>query len=424
MAEMLHVQLPYGPRTLEMRLPAANVAGVFRPQAVAACPHASAEIARALAHPLGAAPLRATVRQGERVVVLVDDHTRETPAAEILPPVLAELHGAGVRADDVTILITHGTHRPSTDEEVRRKLGPAVYGRYRTVQHDCEDEANQVFVGLTSRGTPVWVNRLVVQADRRVGIGHIGPSPYAGYSGGGKLILPGVAALDTINANHSLVAVGVGRPGCATVPCRLDIDEAAAMVGLDMVVDVVLAQDGSIVAAFAGAAEQVFAEGLPLARQVSEVACPAGMDIAICSGYPYELDLYQAERAVEYADVVVRHGGAIVLVAPCPDGIGGEDFYRLVSDARKKPDDYLRDVVRRNGKVTFSILGYLVTRIKAEKKVYMVTDGIPAAQLEAMGFHPLASAQEGVDALLAEYGPGARVAVFPAGSTTIPAVGT
>jgi nickel-dependent lactate racemase len=207
------------------------------------------------------------------------------------------------------------------------------------------------------------------------------------------------------------------------VPCRLDLEEASALVGLDLVVDVVLCQDQRVARAFAGTPARVFREGLALARQVYEVACPAERDVAVTAGHPYDLDLYQAMRAVEYADVVVREGGSIVLVAACPDGVGGEEFHRLMAERGKKPDDFLRDVVRRNGKVTFGVLGYNLARISAEKRLYIITKGIPHAELEEMGFHPLPSLQEGVEGLVQEYSPQARVTVFPMGSSTIPKVG-
>ncbi|HJX41069.1 MAG TPA: lactate racemase domain-containing protein, partial [Anaerolineales bacterium] len=264
------------------------------------------------------------------------------------------------------------------------------------------------------------VNRLVVEADRRIGIGYIGPSPYAGYSGGWKLIVPGVAALDTINANHSMVPLGFRRAGSVELPTRLDIEEAAAMVGMDLVLDVVLCQDERVAQAFAGTPEAVFHTGLALARRVYEVRCPGELDIAIAAGYPYDLDLYQAVRAVEYSDAAVRHGGSIVLVAACPDGIGGQDFHRLMSESNTKPDDFLRAVVRRNGMVTFSVLGYCLARIKEEKSLYLMTQGLAEGDAAAMGFRPLAALQQGVDTLLRDYGPKARAAVFPMGSSTIP----
>lgn len=394
--------------------------GIYVPQPVPTCADPESEIARALAAPLGTPPLRALVRRGETVVVLVDDHTRATPAARILPLVLEELLQGGIREEDIVIFITHGTHRLSTQAEVEAKVGPEIARRFRVEQHQCTDESRQVYVGLTSRGTPVWVNRIVAEADRRVGIGHIGPSPYAGYSGGYKLILPGAAALDTINVNHSLVPLGFRQPGRVDVPCRLDIDEAGSMVGMDFVVDVVLSQDEQVVRAFAGAPDAVFQEGVALARTVYEVAVSPDLDIAVTAGYPYDLDLYQAMRAVEYADATVRPGGSILLVAACPEGIGGDDFYRLMADPDRRPDDFLRDVARRNGMVTFAVLGYALARIRAEKRLYILTDGIPSAALEAMGLTPVSSLQAGIDLLLQRYGPEARLAVFPAGSSTIP----
>lgn len=416
---MTRVRLPYGSSVLQLQVPDENLAGVYRPLTLPAVEDLDAEVSYALAHPVGTLPLSRTVRPGETAVILVDDHTRSTPAHQILPPLLEELHRSGIPPSNITILITHGTHRASTEEEVRRKVGDGVYGRYRILQHDCTDEANHRYVGLTSRGTPVWVNRAVLEAGRRIGIGHIGPSPYAGYSGGGKLVLPGAASLDTINANHSLVPLGFRCPGRVDLPCRLDIDEAAAMVGLDFVVDVVLSWDEQVVGVFAGAPDLVFQTGVALARRVYEVPC-SPVDIAVTSAYPYDIDLYQAVRAVEYADAVVRPGGSILLVAACPEGIGGDDFYRLMADSEKRPEDFLKDVVRRNGPVTFSVLGYVLARIRAEKHLHILTDGIPAPVLEAMGLSPASSLQEGIDALLRKYGPGARVAVFPAGAATIP----
>lgn len=416
------IHLPYGGDRVPVSIPEDSLADVFKPQEANACADLVSEIRRALSEPLGTPPLSEMVQRGETVVILVDDHTRTTPAADILPLVLESLHQGGIRDGDITILVTHGTHRLSTEEEVRRKVGTDVYERYRIRQHRCEDEDNQVYVGLTSRGTPVWVNRLVIEADRCLGIGHIGPSPYAGYSGGKKLILPGVAALDTINANHSLVASGFRRPGRVDVPCRLDIQEAGDLVPMDLVLDVVLCQDHAVAHAVAGAPDEVFRQGVALARHVYEVPCHAALDIAVTAAYPYDIDLYQAVRAVEYADAVVREGGSILLVAACPEGIGGDDFFHLMADREKQADDYLRDVARRNGKVTFSVLGYCLARIREEKELTIVTEGIDGERLTAMGWEQAESLQEAVDELIKVHGPQGRVGVFPMGSSTIPAM--
>ncbi len=416
----MEIRLPYGSQMIGFQVPEANLAGIYQPLETPGCDDPEAEIRRALAYPLDLPPLNLIAKANEKVVILVDDHTRTTPIGLALPTLLGQLDQAGVRNEDVTILVTHGTHRLSNEAELRRKVGEAIYASYRIEQHRCDDQANQVYMGITRRGTPVWVNRLAVEADRLIGIGHVGPSPYAGYSGGRKLIVPGVAALDTINASHTHVVLGFRQFGRVDVPCRQDLEEAGALVKMDLVLDVVLSQDERIVRAFAGTPERVFHEAVVLAKQVNEVTCPVQVDFAVTSAAPYDIDLYQAVRAVEYADALVREGGSILLVAACPDGVGGEEFYRLMADRSKRPEDYLRDVTRRSSKVTFSVLGYALARIKAEKRLYMVTDGIPPAELEAMGFSQPASLQAGVDELLRQYGPQAQAAVFPQGSATIP----
>jgi nickel-dependent lactate racemase len=412
--------LPYGAGKLHFTLPDSNLVGVYHPYPVQASEDPVSEVRRALARPLDLPPISEITKPGEKVVILVDDHTRTTPADQILPLVVDQLCQAGVREEDIIVLITHGTHRLSTEAEACRKVGERLYRRLRVEQHDCTDEAGQVYLGLTSRGSPVWVNRFAVEADRLIGIGHIGPSPYAGYSGGRKLIVPGVASLDTINATHSHVVLGFRQFGRVDVPCRQDLDEAASLVKMDLVIDVVLSQDEQIVQAFAGTPEAVYRQGVKLAQQVYEVSCPEQVDIAVTSGAPYDIDLYQAVRAVEYADAIVREGGSILVAAICPDGVGSESFYRLLADRSKRPEDYLRDVTRRTGMVTFSVLGYALSRIKADKRLSIVTEGISPAELEAMGFSYTATLQAGVDTLLKEYGPQARIAVFPQGSTTIP----
>ena len=243
----MEIHIPYGSQMVGFQMPEANLAGIYRPVECPGCDDPRAEIRRALAAPLDLPPLNLIAKANEKVVILIDDHTRSTPADLVLPLLLEQLNQAGVRNEDVTILVTHGTHRLSTENELKRKVGEAIYASFRIVQHHCEDQANQVYMGITQRGTPVWINRLAVEADRLIGIGHVGPSPYAGYSGGRKLIVPGVAALDTINASHTHVALGFRQFGRVDVPCRQDLEEAGALVKMDLVLDVVLSQEERIV---------------------------------------------------------------------------------------------------------------------------------------------------------------------------------
>ena len=419
---MAIINLPFGNQLLPLSVPDANLAGIFKPKPVIACNQVNDEIRGALANPIGSGRLSAIAKKDARVVILVDDQTRTTPAALILPYVLDELTQSGIPDSDIQILITHGTHRPCTPDEIVRKVGSGVIHRFTILQHDCSDESLHAFIGITSRGTALWINRTYLEADIHIGIGHIGPSPFAGYSGGGKLILPGISSLDTINANHTLVPLGFRQYGRTDLPCRLDIDEAVGFAPLDFLINVVQCQDGSIAKVFAGEPNQVFQAGLPLAQQAFEVDHPGLVDIAVTSGSPYDIDLYQAVRAVEFADAAVKPGGVILMAASLPNSCGDDEFSQLLSNPNNNAEYYLKKISRRQGKVTFNVLGYALARIRAEKKLYLFTQGISYQDIINFGFSPVTDLQETVDSLITQSGKSASVSVFPAGSVTIPII--
>ena len=417
---MTSISLPYGKQQISFHVPEVNLVGVLWPSAVEACSNPHQEIERAMDHPLGTQRVEQIVSAGDKVLILVDDYTRATPVWLILPHLLNRLKSCQVRAEDITLLVSTGTHRPCTESELLGKLGKDIYGHYRTEQHDCNDKSSQAFLGLTSRGTPVWVNHLLLENDRIFGIGHIDPSDYAGYAGGWKLIVPGVAALETIDTNHTLATLSFRNYGSVDLPCRQDINEAGAMVRVDQFINVVLCQDGQIARVFAGAPAEIHVAGVSMAKKVYEVECPGQVDIAIVSAYPYDIDFYQAIRAIEFADIIVRPGGSILVVAPCADGIGSEDFYRLLVAPGQNPDDFLRNIAKRNGKVTYNVLGYFLTLIRAEKQLFGFMPGITCTELETIGIRPVDSLQLGLDAIMEAHGPKARLAVLPVGSATIP----
>ncbi|MDD5368472.1 MAG: nickel-dependent lactate racemase [Anaerolineaceae bacterium] len=414
--------LPYGSDSLDLRVPPENLLAWLPPGRIEALPDPERAIYSTLDHPVESPVVEALVHAGDKVTILVDDYTRPTPTCMILPCLLERLHAGGIQDRDVTILISTGTHRPCSPSELQKKLGNALVPRLRVVQHDCQDATSQVFLGITSFGTPVWVNRAAVETDHLFGIGHIDPSDYAGYAGGWKLVVPGVAALETINANHALAVLSFRQYGRIDLPCRLDIDAAGSLVHAALFINTVLNQEGQIAAVFAGSPGAVHQAGVNLARLSYEVACPALADICVASAYPYDIDFYQAIRAVEYADRVVRPGGSLLIAAPCPDGTGSREFFDLLSDPDRSAEKFLRKIARREGKVTYNVLGYFLTRILAEKHVYAIMPGIPGGQLEALGLHPVDSLQAGLDALFKVHGQQASVVILPAGSNTIPRI--
>jgi len=418
-----HINLPFGKESLDLRVPADVLAGVLWPKPARALPDAELEIDRVLDKPLGCPTIEEIVHPCDRVLIVIDDYTRATPVQLVLPHLLERIQRGGVQDEQITLLIATGTHRPCTPQELLEKIGQAALERFTVVQHDCMDRGQMTFLGLTHFGTPVWVNRLVMASDRVFGIGHIDPSDFAGYAGGWKLIVPGAAALETINNNHALAPFGFRSYGQTDLPCRLDIDEAGRMTRMHLVVNLILCQDGQIAGVFAGKPDPVHKAGVCLAREIYEVTCPRPVDIMVASGSPYDMDFYQAIRAIEYADLVTRPGGAIVLAAPCPDGLGSEEFFHLLANPGKGADVFLGNIALRKGKVTYNVLGYFLARVRAEKRIYAFTPGVPAAELETIGLTPVVSLQDCVERLLQLYGPNPSLAVLPVGGATIPRLG-
>ncbi len=318
------VRLPYGEGDIEVDVPDRNLIGVLEGKRVAV-PDLAQEFARAWANPIGIDDPAAGFHPGEMVVFIVTDHTRPTPSREILTLVWARI-SSRVRREDVTIVVATGTHRAPTDAELDRILGKMRRG-FRVLIHDCD--RGLVEVGKSSRGTPILINRAVAEADHVISIGHIGMHYYAGYSGGRKNILPGVAGRETIERNHSQL-LDPGCEGCVYHgnPISEEMSEAAELVGVDFIVDSVLGADGRVVRVVVGDIEEAHAAGRAVWDEVFKVPLPEKVDLVIASagGRPKDIDLYQAYKGLYNATKAVRDGGMILLVAACPDGIGHPVF--------------------------------------------------------------------------------------------------
>jgi lactate racemase len=397
-----------------------NALMTYRPSGVPPLADMSGALQHALAQPSGAPPLKELAHPAAKILILVDDHTRSTPCALVLPAILRELESAGVPKDHITILVAHGTHRLSTAQELRNKLGSAVFKQYRVWQQSTKAKERYAFVGKTSWGTPIWIFDEILRADIRIAIGQVAPNPYSGYSGGGKMLVPGAAALETIDANHSLVPLGFRRPGDLSVPARLDIDEAAAKIGLDFLVNIVMNGQKEIAGIFCGKMPSAFQAGYQLARKVYEVDIKQMLDFALVSSSPYDIDFYQATRAIEYADNTVKSGGSILLIADCPGGIGSREMRQCLSAQRKEPEDYLDRISKRKGTVTTNALGYNLARIKKEKDIYVLSRHLPEDILKKAGFMMKPSLPEALQEFVQRYGHDAAGGYFPYGAMTVP----
>ena len=399
-----------------------NVMGVYAPRAVAGADE-EAVLARGIAEPVGAPRLRDAVRARDRVLVLVDDATRGTPAGRVLPHVVAELSAAGVPDERVTLLTAQGTHRRMSEGELRSKLGPFA-GRFAVHQHDWLDEGSLWDFGRTADGTRVTANRLLREADFVLGIGSIVPHRIKGFSGGAKIAVPGVAGREIQERNQWEAAQRRSEEvmGVAENPMRRRIEEAAALVGLRYIVNCVADGAGRLAGCFAGDVVLAHRTGCRLSREINEVQLPRRADIVLADSHPADRDLWQSAKGVYSGTMAVRDGGTLVVVSPNPEGVA--ENHPAVLEVGYRPFAELRDLVARGGVrdlVGIAVLADLA-QVMDRVECILVSPGVPRAQAEQLGFRHAASAQAALAMALGRLGAGAAVAVLRRGGHILPRV--
>ncbi len=411
------IELPFGDSHLQVDVSSECLLGVVLPRAEQGGDGAEQTLVRdALARPVGTPALRNLVRPGQQVAIVVSDMTRPCPTERLLPPVLDELAAAGVPDADVTVVVALGLHRAQTTVELAALVGPAVCDRVRVVNHDPQDV---VRLGVTSRGTPVEFFRPIVEADVRICLGNLEFHYFAGFSGGAKAILPGCASPSTIAANHGLMA----RPGAATGrlagnPVREDVEEGAAMLGIDFILNVIVDDRHCIVAAFAGHVREAHRKGCERVAERGAVPIAQCADIVLVSagGYPLDVNMYQAQKALDNAVHAVREGGVIVWVAECREGLGSATFASWLQ-AADSADGVLARLERE-----FVLGGHKAAAIAAvlkKARVHLVSS-LPAEAIGRVGLVPFDDLGQALAAAYEAVGSEARIWVLPYGDSVLP----
>ncbi len=291
---------------------------------------ATEEIRRALRQPVGSKRLSEIVPKDARIVLMADDRTRVTPQKLILPLILEELHAAGIKNDQIKLIIAYGTHRPMTDGEIEERFGRELMDQIEIRHHNCHQ--NLVVVqGLTRRGTRIVVNKDVMDADFRIGVGGVLPHHPVGWSGGAKIFLPGVAGTETVNAMHLLGATEQ-QLGKILTPCREEMEDFARAVGLHFIVNVIQTDSGDLLKAVAGHFIDAHREAVKWGMQIFGARFREKADITVSSAYPSDYDFTQADKGLFSAELATKEGGEIILLSPCDEGIApthGQEIGRL-----------------------------------------------------------------------------------------------
>lgn len=417
----MRVHLAYGENGLRVDLPDRNLT-VVEPTYESGLPDQEGAIRQGLRAPIAAPPLRDLVRSTDRVIVVFSDITRPVPNRVIFPPLLSEL--SHVPSERITLLNGLGLHRPNTRDELGRMLGPEVVEAYQTINHDAHDAANLVHVGTSRFGGEIWLNRHYVEADVRIVTGFIEPHFFAGFSGGPKGVIPGVAGAKTITHNHNaaMIASPQARWGVTRGnPIHEEQREGVGFAPPAFLLNVSTNRDKQVTGVFAGDYLAAHEAGCAYVRGVSMQAVSRRFPIVITtnSGYPLDLNLYQAVKGMAAAEEIVEPGGAIVIAAECREGIGHGDFAHLLQ-MRDTPRALL-DLI---GAPDFHMLdqwqAQILARIQTHARIILVSDRLGPEDLARVHLEHAPSVEAAVDGLLREHGRNAPICVLPQGPLTIP----
>jgi len=380
-----------------MEVPDSQLVGVFHAPPGAPAADGGELTRQALGSPIGSPPLRDLARGKKHVVILADDNTRITPVHLLLPEVLRELALGGVRADEITLLMALGTHRAMTAEEIEAKLGAEVAHQVRVVNHAWQDASALVDCGQTEHGTPIVVNRLALEADLLLGLGHVAPHRVAGYSGGGKIVQPGISGEATTGSTHWLSAQYslFEILGKRDNPVRVEIDAVANRAGLSFVVNAVLDPAGRLLQVFAGDMVEAHRAASRRAALASTTTVPMLADIVVAEAWPADMDMWQAVKALFPAAQAVKPGGVIVLLADCPEGIATQHpevlrtGYRTLEEVRSlQAEGAFEDLSAA------AHLAHVSEVVIHRASTILVSQHIPASDVRSLNLVPAPSAQE------------------------------
>lgn len=422
----MRVTLDYGRTGMTVELPDDRLVGPLAIRAATPLANPAACILNALRHPVGTKSLAELARGKRNACVVICDVTRPVPNKLILPPLLQTLEGAGIPRGEILILIATGLHRPNDGAELVEMVGAEIAANYRIENHHGQNLAEHTFLGTTAVGVPAWIDSRYLNANLKITTGLIEPHLMAGYSGGRKVICPGLAALETIKVWHGPKFLEHPNADCGILdgnPVHEENTRIALQAGCDFIVNVCLDENRQITWLGAGDMIAAWQTGVRFIESVVRVPVAQLVDVVVTSsaGYPLDTTWYQAVKGLIGALPIVKRGGTIIMAASLSEGIGSPDFQRLLAD---NPD--LAEFKRR-------ILGgdYFVldqwqleefAKVAERCKVKVVSDGLSAEALRRCHVEPAASVERAVADSLAEYGPAARVAVIPKGPYVIPYV--
>ena len=414
-------KLAYGKENLTFTLPEGAKPTVIVPNEKSGLPDPLGAARKTVADPIGTPPLKEMLKNAKpkTVVVVVNDITRPTPYPTMLPPLLEAFADAGIKDGQVTFVVATGIHDAPTEQEKRDIYGSGIAERFKIVSHDAFAGDTHVYMGKFKSGYDFYVNKLAREADFLITLGVVMPHYFAGYSGGRKSILPGLASKDTVEKNHArMVELMDNLPPIDKNPVSLEMIEAARQVGVKFIMNVVVNDRQEVVSVVAGDVEKAWRAAVDVSSSMFEVPFDRQTDICVtcASGHPRDINAYQAQKALDHADRITRPGGTIILAAECPAGYGDKVFQEWMS--RRWSPEKVMEEVKRNF-VMGGHKAYAFAKVAAEKEYWLIS-AMSREDSNLLYAKKAATVQEAVDAAAARHGKGASWVYMPAGSVSLP----
>ena len=416
------VRLAYGETGLMIEVDPERTT-VVTPVHRAGASDVAATMRGALQHPVAGPPLREVVRPGQQIAVSMCDVTRPQPREAMIWALLGELEGICSR-DDFTLLVASGTHRVNTDAELRAMLGDELVDTMKIINHDARDPSMLTWCGEFGNGVPVWLNRHWVEADVRITTGFVEPHFFAGFSGGPKLVAPGLAGLETVLTLHDGARIGSDRATwavCEGNPVHDDVRAIAVGTGVDFAFDVLLNAEQQVVSAFGGELLAMHAAARDEARAISMCPVDQLFDVVVTtnSGYPLDQNLYQSVKGMSAAATIVKPGGLIICVAEMRDGFPDYGSFREELQSGKTPQELLDMIAAREKTVDDQWEVQVLSRVQVLARVGVHSDYLDDAALQSAHLIPVPDVSAAIAAELAAVGPDARACILPEGPQTI-----
>ncbi|MBM83758.1 MAG: hypothetical protein CMJ78_24640 [Planctomycetaceae bacterium] len=423
----MRITMDYGKSGLEIEVPDANLAGCLELNQLPALSDPQTAIHDALTSPIGTPPLVELARGKQSACILICDITRPVPNQTILDELLECLDQAGVPKSETLILISTGLHRPNEGDESIELVGERIAAKYRVENHFGQDLDSHTFLGESPRGVPVWIDSRYVNADLKIATGLIEPHFMAGYSGGRKVICPGVAAIETIKVTHGprfLEHPEVISGSLNKNPVHIENTRIARMAGCDFITNVTLDKERQITSVVAGDLEEAYEAGIRIAQQqaVAQIDGPCDVVITSGAGYPLDTTFYQSIKGLVAALTIIKEGGTVINVSSMTEGIGSPEFTGLF-DEHPTLDAFMDRILTDDDYFVMDQWQLEeMAKVARQVRVQYVTKGLSSDALDELYVESVESVEAAVSEAIDRYGPETRIAVIPKGPYVLPAL--